>query len=600
MIGRRFTDDQTPGAEVLVSHAFAQAHFGSAAQAVGRTVRLRMTPYEVVGVLPTGFSFPDATEIWQRMPPFPNRGNTSFLAVGRLKHGHSIEQAQGEVASIAAGLEQQYLTNRGRGVAVSRLHDRMVANVRLMLHLLLGAVAIVLLMACANLATLFLARATARTQEMAIRAALGASRGRILRQTIAEGMMLGLLAGAAGLLLAWEGTRALVAIAPGDVPRLAEVSVDRTVLFFTLAVSGASSFLVALAPAFQAWHADVESGVRHGLSRATAAGGTRRLRDALVVGQLAMAVVLLAIGTLLMKSFVALQHTPLGVRPENVLVMDASVATSDPNANASLFFRDLLADVSLLPGVLAAGATMSPPGRVDSRGGYAIDHPPADVGSPDRRHAVLSIVSPGAFAALGIPLVRGRDFDDGDRQGAPLVAIVNETLVRQAPGDRDPLGRSVYCTFDSHAPMRIVGVVGDVRQSGPANASQPECYMPYLQHGYNDNTLRLVVRTAADPVLLAETLRRKAHELSPAVPVKFTTLETLLAQHVASPRFRALLIGVFATVALLLAVVGLFGIMAYTVAQRTREIGLRLALGAGRRTVVWLVVDQGCGSRRPD
>ena len=463
------------------------------------------------------------------------------------------------MGSIAAGLEQQYLTNRGRGVSVSRLHDRMVGNVRLMLQLLLGAVAIVLLMACANLATLFLARATARTQEMAIRAALGASRGRILRQTIAEGMMLGLLAGAAGLLLAWEGTPALVAIAPGDVPRLAEVSVYRTVLFFTCAVSGASSFLVALAPAFQAWHVDVESGVRHGLSRATAAGGTRRLRDALVVGQLAMAVVLLAIGTLLMKSFVALQHTPLGVRPENVLVMDASVATSDPKATPRCS-----------SGIRSPTCPCYP---VCSRQAQLCRHRDAWIRAVGMRFTTR----PPTWARRIDATRCCRSCRQGHSRpsASPWFAAVISTMEtnrvphwwrlstkrssdrRLATGTRSDAPSTARST---HTPRcRIVGVVGDVRQSGPAIAPQPKCYMPYLQHGYNDSTLRLVVRTATDPVLLAETLRRKAHELSPAVPVKFTTLETLLAQHVASPRFRALLIGVFATVALLLAVVGSSG-----------------------------------------
>jgi predicted permease len=294
-----------------------------------------------------------------------------------------------------------------------------------------------------------------------------------------------------------------------------------------------------------------------------------------------------------MRSFVALQHVALGFHPQNVLVIDATVATADPHQNASLFFRDLMAEMSHVPGVMGAGATMAAPGRVDSTGGYWIDHVPQPSERAKGPSGVLSIVAPGTFAALGIPLVRGREFDDRDVRTAPLTAIVNEALARRALPGQDVIGHTIVCGFDTIEPMTIVGVVGDIRQTGPADESRPECYMPYLQHFYNGATLSVVLRTATDPMSLAETVRRKAQELAPGVPVRLTTLDALTAQNVAQPRFRALLISEFATIALALAVIGVFGVMAYAVSQKTAEIGLRVALGATPRQILWLVFGRG-------
>ena len=503
IVGRLFiSDEEKPGSggAALISYAFAQHNFGNGERALGQTIHLfgnNGRVVSIVGVLPAWFDFPARTDIWFpddtiADPSRTSRSAFNRLAVGRLKSDASLERAQAEMASIAARLQQQYpKTNEARAVTVTRLNDDLVGNVRLMLYLLLAAVGLVLLIACANLATLLLARATARTQEIAVRAALGASRWRLVRQMLVEGVALALLSGVAGVVLAVWGTKALVALAPQNVPRLTEATVDTRVLVFTLLVSVTASLLLALVPAFQASRIDVEHALRLGGTRGSVGGQRGRARETLVMAELALSVVLLATGGLLIKSLMALQHVSLGFRPANVLVMDATISTSDPRSGATLFFRSLLRDVSTIPGVVAAGATMAPPGRIDSSGPYWIDYLPKDPNTKAPQ-AVNSVIAPGTFTALGIPLKRGHDFNDGDRRDAPPTAIVNETLARQSLPGQDAIGHTIYCSFDSLEPMTIVGIVGDVRQLGPEREPRPECYMPYLQHFYNGATLSLV------------------------------------------------------------------------------------------------------------
>jgi len=310
-----------------------------------------------------------------------------------------------------------------------------------------------------------------------------------------------------------------------------------------------------------------------------------------VVGEIALAVLLLSGAGLLIKSLAALQNVALGFRPENVLVMRATVPSAF--ARARQFFSDMISQIGAVPGVVAAGATMAPPGYVDSTGGYLIDQLP---GKPDWTRApsvVLSIVTPGTFAALGIPLKSGRDFSNGDTLDRPFVAMVNEALVRKSFAKQNPLGRTIFCPFDTLKGMTIIGVVGDVRQRGPELEPMPECYMTYGQHAFNGVTLSLVVRTAGDPNALADTVRRLARERAPDVPMKFTTMEAILSENVAAPRFRTLLFAVFAGLAVCLAMAGVYGVMAYAVGQRSNEVGLRIALGATTGSVLRLVLGEG-------
>ena len=481
-----------------------------------RTVRVGDDQWRIVGVLPTGFRFPGQTDLWiPRATLSTSRTRHNVFAVGRLEPGVSLEQSQSELDTIAARLERQYPdSNTGRGVSATRLQDGLVSDVRLTLYLLWGVVGMVLLIACANTATLLLGRATGRTREIAVRAALGASRRRIVRQLFTESLLLALVAGAAGTLLAHWAQPVLVALRPADVVRLADTGIDGGVLVFTLTVSIATSGLFGLVPALHASRIDlIDAAKPHSLM----AGRTVRTRGVLVVSQVALAVVLLTGAGLLIKSLVALQRVVLGFRPENVLVMKATgVGTAQEN---NAFFGSVLSRVAALPGVAAVGATSTPPGDLSNSGSgpFFIDRIPAHRDRTIEPQALFTVVAPQTFTALAIPLKSGRDFEEGDIEGRPLVAIVNEALVQDALAGENPIGRTIFCAFDRpQEGMTIIGVVGDVRQRNPAVDPQPECYMPYTQHAYNNNnTLHVVARTLGDPTALAETVRREAPGFDP-------------------------------------------------------------------------------------
>jgi predicted permease len=498
------------------------------------------------------------------------------------------------MAGIGARLEEKYPdSNKGKSVAVTQLRDEMVSEFRLTLYVMLAAVGVVLLIACANLANMLLAKAVARTREMAVRAAVGAGRGRIVRQLITESILLALIAGAAGLALAVWGCRTLVALAPGDVPRLADTGIDGKVLLFTLGISMVASLLFGLAPALQVLRVDLNSALKQSVQRTGGGSLADRMRQALVVAEIALSVILVAGAGLLIKSFVALQNVELGFRPERVLVVGTSVPASDLESarRATRFYKQLLAEVRALPGVLDAGATMEPPGHTASDGSYWIDQLPAalNVSAPQ---AVFSVVSPGTFATLGIPQERGRDFNEGDTYDAPFTAVINEALARHAFPNQDPIGHSIFCGLDSMNGMKIVGIVGNIRQEGPAKEPSPEIYMPYEQHPLPASALSVLVRTSMQPGAISPAVRDKIRALSVDVPVKFTTMEALNSEGVAAPRFRTLLLGIFAALAVGLALAGVYGVMSYVVGQRSNEIGLRMALGASQSDVLRLVLRQ--------
>jgi putative ABC transport system permease protein len=600
IIGRTFTPEELEiggnQAAALISHAFWQSRFGGDPDILKRTIRVGVTPRPIVGVLPPGFHFPRRTDVWTNQTTREtSRTRQVFFAIGRLKPDVSLRQAQTELTAIGARLEQQYPeSNQGRGVWATGLQDVLVSNVRLSLYLLWSIVAVVLLIACANTATLLLGKATARTREIAVRTALGASRGRIVRQLITESLLLALVAGGAGVLVAAWGARALTALTPFDVVRLAEIGVDGGVLVFTLGVSLVTSLLFGLVPALQASRVDLIDAIKKQGGMGTVSGSRMvRTREMLVVAEIALAVVLVAGAGLLLKSLLALHRADLGFQPAQVLVMKATAIRSLQENN--VFFRETMSRISALPGVIAVGASSTPPGDLSNAGdgSYFIDRVPEKRDRTTEPSALYTVVAPWTFAALGIPVKGGRDFSEGDAADSPLVAIVNEALVRRSLPGQDPIGRTIFCNFDRREGMTIVGVVGDVRQRNPAIAPMPECYMPYTQHSYNNRTLNVVIRTAGDPTALAGSVRRLAAEVSPEVPVSFTTMEATMSKRVEEPRFRALLFGVFAALAVCLAMAGIYGVMAFGVQQRSKEIGLRMAMGASRAAVLRLILKQG-------
>ena len=597
IIGRTFTPEEVgpaAPAQVLVSYSYWQSRFAGSARVLEQTVRVGNGRRAIIGVLPAGFQFPNQTDVWlPQTTQSTSRTGHNFYAVGRIKPGVSLEQAQAELSTIAARLAQQYPeSNKGRGVVARRLQDELAGDARLTLYLLWGVVGLVLLIACANTATLLLGKASVRSREMAVRAALGASRFRIVRQLITEALVLALAAGASGMLLAYWGSRALVAIAPFDVVRSVDTAVDVGVLSFTLAISLATSVLFGLIPALHASKVSLIDTLKQAGRAVTVARGART-RGLLVVSEIALAVVLLTGAGLLMKSLVALHNVEMGFQPENVLVMRATGVRSTKEHNA--FINAILSRLRVLPGIVAAGATSTPPGDLSlaGSGSYFVDRMPQTRDRTIEPQTLMTFVAPDTFAALGIPLKSGRDFDDGDSAGRPMVAIVNEALVRKSFAGENPLGRTIFCNFIGQVPLTIVGVVGDVRQHNPATAPMPDCYMSYQQHNYNSNTLNVVVRTAGDPTLLAGTLRRAASEISPDVPVAFTTMEETMAKRVEDPTFRAVLFAAFAGLAVCLAMAGVYGVMAYSVEQRSNEIGLRVALGASKSSVLKLILGQG-------
>jgi putative ABC transport system permease protein len=613
MLGRMFLPDEDKPSEsgrvVILSQPLFQKRFDADPSILNQAVTLNGVSYTIVGVMPAGFEFPiqnEPVDLWTTIagdasgstPVTAQRGAHFLQVIGRLKPGVNLEQAQAEITAIASRLEQQYPdTNTRRGLRVDSALAALVGDVRPTLFILLGAVACVLLIACANVANLLLARSAGRHKEMAIRAAMGASRIRVIRQLLTESVLLSLLGGAVGLLLAVWWSDLLIALGKEDIPRAVQVGIDLRVLGFTLGVSLLTGIIFGLAPAFHSSKTGLIDALKEG-GRGTSEGARRnKVRSFLVVTELAIAVVLLVGAALLIQSLWRLQKVNSGLQPENILTFNVGLPeVKYDSEKQAQFFIDLKSRLEATPGVQSASSILPLPlsgdrfsisFEIEGRPMAPKDHPSGD----------FFATGVGYFRAMGIPIVKGRDFEDRDRYGSTPVVIITETFAGQFFPNEDPIGKRIKPGIstiegDKSTMREIIGVAGDVRNRNLSTEPRPAYYVPQTQVPFDQ--MVMVVKTTGEPHSLTSAATKQVAALDPDIPVfGVKSMEEYLSASVAAPRFSTTLLSIFAAVALVLTVVGLYGVMSYSVAQRTNEIGIRLALGAQPRDVLLMIVKQG-------